>query len=122
VARHILALEDDVAIATLYQLIFEDDELEIVASAGAGLEALAWHRPDVVLLDLSLVGSTGEDFLAGLLPPYPPIIVVSANPRAPALAAQIGARMLRKPFDIEEIEGAVAAATASQGDTSSVAT
>ncbi|HSA82968.1 MAG TPA: response regulator [Geminicoccaceae bacterium] len=43
----------------LVQLLEEDYEIVTAADGGAGIEAAARHRPDVILMDLSLPGIDG---------------------------------------------------------------
>ncbi|MCA9675200.1 MAG: response regulator [Myxococcales bacterium] len=72
---------------------------------------------DVVLLDDTGGGSVVHDLVAELerLPDMPPVILVSASPRAPELSAQIGAAgFLPKPWateDLLDVVGRVASAT-----------
>ena len=89
-----------------------------VIEANDGLNALEQYsidRPDVVLLDLVMRGMYGLDVLKKLreLDPEARILVVSADVQQSSheLVSEAGARgFVNKPFDRDQILGAVRAA------------
>ena len=104
----VLVVDDDAAIRdTLRDLL--DAEGYDVALACHGLEALESlrrQRADVVILDLRMPVMTGDELLAQLDADPDlcriPVLILSANKDLPAHA-------LRKPVDLDELLGAVAA-------------
>jgi CheY-like chemotaxis protein len=115
VSKRILLVDDDEA---LRDAIAESLELEghRVECAVHGRDALAklnaGSRPDVILLDLMMPVMDGWQFRAAQLahPDYAsiPVVVVTA---AGILKQDIDARqILRKPFRLEDLFDAVAAA------------
>lgn len=82
------------ALATLLDL---EDDLEVVAQAASGLEALAAirvHRPDVVVLDLQMPGADGIEVaqrLAADGEASPAVVVVTSHGRPGHLKRALGA-------------------------------
>ena len=85
---------------------------EIVAQAdspAAAVAAFERYRPDLVTLDLSLVGGDGFAVLAGIraLDPAARVVIVSANSQKKALerALQAGASgVIAKPVKLADLE------------------
>ena len=89
-------------------------EVTVVGDGRAALEAIARHRPDVVVADVVMPELDGlrlcqtlrgDPALAGV-----PVVLISAllsrnDPRPAAVGA---AAMLRKPFDFEELQAVLA--------------
>ncbi|MFB5191658.1 response regulator transcription factor [Alicyclobacillus fastidiosus] len=100
------------ALATL--LNFEDD-FEVVATAGDGIEALALakvHRPHVVLVDVEMPHMSGLEVVEQLhqaLPDCKAIVVTTfARPGYMQRAVKAGARgYLLKDAHVEELAGAI---------------
>src|SRR5262249_1870157 len=84
-------------------------------SGEAGLAALAKHRPDVVLLDISMPGMSGLEVLKRirLFDASIPVIMVTAAPhQATSEALRHGAfAYIPKPFDFPYIDHLVRLAT-----------
>ena len=85
----------------------------------ADVECRAWW-PDVLLLDLSMSGLDGLEFLAqlrleGITPPS--VILMSALPtdRLEALAEERSVGFLAKPFGLADLRAVCASATADLG-------
>jgi CheY-like chemotaxis protein len=101
----ILVVDDDPLIQLTVRSILEDEGYTVV-SAGDGLEALAHLadvRPAAILLDITMPRMDGYAFAAELerrsLRDGTPIIVLTADGRAPEKAARVGADgYLTKPF------------------------
>jgi two-component system KDP operon response regulator KdpE len=110
----ILLVEDDAALRRMVAWALEDEGLACVAAAD-GREALAWlagARPALVLLDMGLPEVGGEGVAAGLRARHgagPPIVVLTADGRAPEKARRVGAAAyLRKPFELDALLATVA--------------
>jgi two-component system chemotaxis response regulator CheY len=93
-----------------YQVVEADDGL-------VALERYFLEKPDVVLLDLVMKGMYGLDVLKKLreLDPGARVLVVSADVQSSSheLVEEAGARgFISKPFDRDEILGALQAAVA----------
>jgi len=89
-------------------------------TARQGLQVIAEHHPDVVLLDLGLPDSEGLDLLKTIRQDYPtlPVIVVTANDSLNNAIASIkeGAfHFISKPYVPEELLSLVAKALEHQG-------
>lgn len=106
-SRLILAVEDDFAIANLYTAIFSDDRVVVVDNAVDALRVLADEEPDLIILDIALRASHGLSVVNGLGRVAPPVLVVSAQPDADTFARAIGARLIRKPFDVDQLTSTV---------------
>ena len=129
--KQVLVVEDDTAIAEMLIMLLEGEGYQVtwVDTAPAAMKVLgspaavadlagaptpsgptAWKpRPDVVLLDLRLPGMDGAEMVRRLSQTgqvVPPIIVISAKPRAAVEveADSIGAaNVIHKPFHIEAL-------------------
>jgi DNA-binding response OmpR family regulator len=117
--NRVLIIDDDPAIIQLLRSFFEVDQegylVDSAPSGEAGLAALTTHRPDVVLLDISMPGMSGLEVLkrirladAGI-----PVIMVTAAPhQATSEALRHGAfAYIPKPFDFRYIDHLVRLAT-----------
>ena len=97
--RRILIVDDHALVRSGIRLLVESlDGVEVVAEAGDGLEALELvqcHRPDILLLDITLPGLNGLELLERMreLPDMPRVIVLSmhAGPEYVARALNAGA-------------------------------
>ena len=104
--RHILVVDDDIHIGNLLQEALEGEGCR-VSRAYSGTEAvlaLDRERPDLILLDLTLPGLSGEEVLprlAGI-----PVIVVSAKADTDSKTALLlggAADYVTKPFALREL-------------------
>ena len=110
----ILVVEDEIAIAELLLILFEDAG-HTVRAAQHGEEALAAileRRPDLVLTDRTMPVMSGPEFVASLQATGDladtPIIVMSALPKAEVLATYpCQAPFIQKPFRLHEVAAAV---------------
>ncbi len=113
----ILYIEDDIAIRQLVRLILERRENLLMLEAETGSQGLSLaeeHRPDMILLDLSLPDFSGFDVLKQIRESSTtrtiPVIAVSGS-SAPAditrgLSAGF-ANYLKKPIDVESLNKAI---------------
>lgn len=113
-APPVLLVEDNAGLRRLIAWALGDEALPCVTVAD-GQEALDWldtAKPALVLLDMGLPLVDGEGVAAGLRARHGegvPIVVLTADGRAPEKARRVGAiAFLRKPFDIEELVALVA--------------
>ena len=79
---HVLLIEDDPAIADMYQVQLEFDGYRVtVATTGeVGYASVLASRPDIVLLDLLLPDRSGLEVMADIkerLPSHPPVVILS---------------------------------------------
>lgn len=108
--------DDDVAALTAEMLRHLGHEVARVASVPAALKALREGlRADLVLTDVIMPGGQdGLDLAHRLGKEWPglPILLYSGYGGAPARVAAVGLPLLRKPFTLEELDRALAAAQA----------
>jgi len=113
----VLVVEDDDATRGLVVQVLEDAGIaSITALDGAhALRTSLAHRPDVVVLDLGLPGTSGVEFVQQWRERDPdardvPVVIVTSDPQGAAIAEQLGAvEFLQKPFDIESLTTAIRA-------------
>lgn len=116
----VLVVDDDEEIRETLQFIFMDQGHEVVV-AQDGIEALETLRsatkPFVVVLDLVMPRLDGYDVLAtvatdGQLRGLHQFVVITASgdPLEDALSALLAAPVIPKPFDMDVLTAAVAAA------------
>ena len=79
---HVLLIEDDRAIADMYQVQLEYDGHRVtVATTGeVGYASMLSTQPDIVLLDLLLPDRSGLEIMAAIkdqLPNHPPVVILS---------------------------------------------
>jgi DNA-binding NtrC family response regulator len=114
--RRLLLIDDDASALDALSLGLEDHfEIQGVASAEAGLEALEAAHFDAVLCDLSLPGMSGEDLLERVRRSWPGTEVVMLSG---ARDVEIAVRCMRagaydyliKPWDVEQLRSVMARA------------
>lgn len=105
----ILAIDDELSIRESYRMILSDDYRVYLAEDGAtGLQILSEKHVDLILLDLTMPGMTGMDFLERLDERgemVPVLIVTGSNTVDIAVKAmKKGAReFVIKPFDVDDL-------------------
>lgn len=112
-----LVVEDDDATRGLVVQVLEEAGIaSITALDGAhALRTSLALRPEVVVLDLGLPGTSGVEFVQQWRERDPdardvPVVVVTSDPQGAAIAEQLGAvDFLEKPFDIEKLMTAIRA-------------
>jgi CheY-like chemotaxis protein len=114
VSRTILVVDDDIDMQQTIRNILEDEGYAVVVAEDglAALEKLDGITPSVILLDITMPRMNGYQFAEAVaqrgLRPGIPIMVLTADGRAPEKAAQIGAEgYLTKPFALLELVAAV---------------
>jgi len=113
-AYQVLVLEDDYAIRDMIVSLLQDEGYRVLGAANGleGLEVVQQSPPDLILLDLHLPLMDGKEFARELARReiHIPLIVVSAAIEAEEWAEAMGAvAYLSKPFELEELNIAVAA-------------
>lgn len=105
----ILAIDDELSIRESYRMILSDTYRVYLAQDGAtGLQILSEKHVDLILLDLTMPGMTGMDFLEQLDnrgEMVPVLIVTGSNTVDIAVKAmKKGAReFVIKPFDVDDL-------------------
>jgi two-component system LytT family response regulator len=115
--RAMIVDDEPLARASLRLLLEPDTEVEIVAEAGSGSEAvelIAQHAPDLLFLDIQMPGMNGFDVLAKIdAARIPAIIFVTAFDQYALRAFEVHALdYLLKPFDDARFEKALRQAKA----------
>jgi DNA-binding response OmpR family regulator len=109
----VLVVDDDPDIRSLIQGLLEDEGLSVSTAADGrqALDCVERARPALIVLDLGLPLLSGEQVasrLQHLAGAPPPIILISAAGNLAEVARRVGAiGYLRKPFDLDELLGAV---------------
>ena len=115
--NNVFIVDDSVSIRTrLAQMLARMDRVALVGEAGSASEAVAGIlrvRPDSVLLDLNLMGSTGFDVMRKVLPAAPGTIFVvltnHAEPQYRDACINAGARyFLDKSCDLDKVPTVIA--------------
>lgn len=119
----VLVVDDDPDVRALLAVLLDrmGHDVRVAATAEDALLRSAEQRPDLLLLDLSLPGIDGDEFLAWLdrgLGRPTSLCIVSARPEEQLrpLAARYGATYLQKPFVAGELAHVVARALSREED------
>ncbi len=105
----VLAIDDEPSVRQSYELILGQDYHVLTAEDGrSGLDTLNEKHVDIVLLDLTMPGLSGEEVLGELQAvgnPVPVIVVTASNSVTSAVEAmKLGAReYIIKPFDVDDL-------------------
>ncbi|QEC78601.1 response regulator [Mucilaginibacter ginsenosidivorax] len=110
-AKRVLVIDDDEDILELLNIIFQESGYDIVLSnTGEAAEHLQVIQPDLVLLDVRIVGSAkdGQEICREIKSQqntrHLPVMLVSAESDLSIIARECGAdAYLAKPFDIYEL-------------------
>ena len=108
VSTPLLLVEDDPQVRGMMVMLLEGDGLPVLVAAD-GLDAihhLQEHRPSMVILDVNLPYVDGDEVGARVRTRYGstvPILVVTASRRGAAIAGDLGAAYVAKPFDVDEL-------------------
>ena len=105
----VLVIEDDRSVRETLGMVLEcyDIEPTLVEDAESALKSLEKSWPDVLLLDLTLVGMTGEEVYRQIQARFhsvPPTVVLSAVQHGEKrVHGMDGARFLAKPYTLEQL-------------------
>src|ERR1700677_3065069 len=109
-AERILVIEDDRAVQKALKRLFEAEgfSVDIAGNGAAGLEMFRAAKPAVLVLDLSLPGTPGQDVCREISQAAPslPIIILSARTEVmdKVLLLELGAHdYVTKPFSPREL-------------------
>lgn len=107
--KRILVADDDPAILEVIELILEDAGYEVATSVnGETVEKVHGIMPDLILLDIWMSGMDGRNICKHLRAKkktkHIPIVMISANKDAEAIALSAGAiDFLAKPFEMNKL-------------------
>jgi two-component system OmpR family response regulator len=115
--RHVLVVDDDGSIRGLLTAALEDrgDRVTSVADGRSMRDALSRDRVDVVVLDVRLPGEGGHSLALHVQELGLPVILISGSGDVTAFAERHNLTLLRKPFSLQKLLGALDAALASRG-------
>ena len=105
----VLVIEDDLSIRETLAIVLEayDHQADLVDTEEKALQYLSVQWPDVMLLDLTLQGISGEEVYQSILTRFkrvPPTVVLSAAQQGESRARHLpGAWFLSKPYTIEQL-------------------
>jgi response regulator RpfG family c-di-GMP phosphodiesterase len=109
-ALRILLVDDDPALRTLLRTTFEvaDVSVAVAEDAEAARRKVRTARPDVIVLDINMPGTTGVELCAELKASPAtsdiPVVLLSGSDETTKLAKQAGAdAFVRKPFSPLEL-------------------
>ncbi len=106
---NVLVVEDDSSVRETLGMVLEayQHQPTLAESGEQALESLARSWPDVMLLDLTLQGMSGEEVYQQIKSRFrrvPPTVILSAVQHGEARARLMpGAFFLAKPYTIEEL-------------------
>lgn len=113
----VLVIDDDEDLRTLIKAMLErvGHRVEEAADGAEGLKAFGKSPPDLVLTDISMPGIDGHEVISALKVANKsvPVIAISGGGSMPKdelllKAAQLGAaEVIMKPFEFEQLAGAV---------------
>jgi DNA-binding response OmpR family regulator len=117
----VLVVEDDPSIRETLGMVLESYQhvSDLVDSGEKALEYLKRIWPDVMLLDLTLPGMSGETVFHEIQHRFgriPPTVVITAVQKGEDRVRRLpGAWFLAKPYTIEQLEQVIESAVASPG-------
>jgi len=107
--RKVLVIDDNPGILFVMQQALELQDYDVqTAETFAGVEAIGEIAPDLIYLDISLVGQDGRKVTQELKGDRRtkdiPVIILTAYPNADELTKEAGANdYLPKPFELEHL-------------------
>ncbi|MEX2014257.1 MAG: response regulator [Parcubacteria group bacterium] len=107
--KKLLIIDDNPGILFIMQEALELKGYDVsVAEKFAGIERVRKGAPDLIYLDISLIGQDGREIARELKhdkrTKHVPIIILTAHPHASRLAREAGAdSFLSKPFELEHL-------------------
>jgi DNA-binding response OmpR family regulator len=106
----VLVIEDDASVRETLGMVLEayQHKPSLVESGEEAIRFLKTEWPDVMLLDLTLQGMTGEEVYERIRAEFgrvPPTVVLSAAQQGASRARHLpGTFFLAKPYTIEQLE------------------
>lgn len=119
-SRTILLVEDELIIAEGISMMLEEEGMEVAVehTGGDALNRMQHCRPDLVILDIGLPDMSGLDVYERIRGQWPDLPVVLSTGHGEFINEPAGktlVRLLRKPYQIEELLGAIESLTAHVG-------
>lgn len=117
----VLVVEDDLSIRETLAIVLEayDHQADLVESGEKALEHLHEAWPDVMLLDLTLQGMSGEELYQAILTRYgrvPPTVVLSGVQQGAVRAQKMpGVLFLSKPYTLNALANMINLAVTQKG-------
>lgn len=114
--RHVLVVDDDGSIRGLLTAALEErgDRVTSVADGGSMRDVLSRDRVDVVVLDVRLPGEDGHSLALHAKAVGVPVVLISGSGDATEFAQNHCLTLLRKPFRLQDLLGALDAALVSR--------
>lgn len=109
----ILIIEDHDVLRKLYAVRFKDCEVLFAKDGYEALGILTDHSPDVILLDMNMLGMDGHEFLDKGKHKCPVVIVTNVHEKIPQnewKAKRIAAFLLKRELSLLEVEKIVRSA------------
>jgi DNA-binding response OmpR family regulator len=112
----VLVVEDDPSVRETLGMVLEayEHKPDLVDNGEQALEYLRSEWPEVMLLDLTLPGMSGEELYNQIIKTFgrvPPTVVLSAAQEGESRAKSLpGAWFLAKPYTIEQLAETLTAA------------
>jgi CheY-like chemotaxis protein len=109
IRKKVLVIDDNSGILFAMQKILELKDYNVqVSETFTGVDAVKKSAPDLIYLDISLVGQDGRDVARELKgderTKHIPIVILTAYPNADELAKEAGADdYLSKPFELADL-------------------
>jgi len=117
VTNRVLVIDDNEDVRTLIQLALEAEgfNVSVAANGHDGMSLLRGQIADVVVTDILMPEKDGIETIAELRKDFPDVKIIAISGALSAngfdylrVPIQLGvARILRKPFDIQELVGAI---------------
>ncbi len=117
----VLVVEDDPSVRETLGMVLNayNHEADLVDDGEQALNYLEGAWPDVMLLDLTLPGMSGEEVYQAIQKKFgrvPPTVILSAAQQGAARARSLaGTWFLAKPYTIEQLADILYAAASAQG-------
>ncbi|MCB9799270.1 MAG: response regulator [Candidatus Omnitrophica bacterium] len=110
-AKKILVIDDDTSICDMLTRFFQMENFEVmIAHDGIkGLEFVKNHKPDLIMLDVSMPSMGGISFYHNLASVYDasrqlPVLVMSGQPAFSNVFEGLKIEgFIKKPFDLDEL-------------------
>lgn len=106
----VLVVDDDEGVRATLEILFADAGIEVLTARDVtqGLDMFAAHRVDLVITDMQMPVAGGGEMISAIHRRSPgiPVIAMSGN----STISETGAdRMIKKPFDFDELSTLVQA-------------